>query len=137
MKLRHPAALASYRLPDCDLLLLPEHAEAFGRLARSRGWSVTSWGEAWEPGQALGGRWYLRAVRGPLQVDATYECPFIDVAASMASAEWVDGVAVCPEEGVWTLKVIKDRTAACGFAERFGLRIPEASLRRAAEHVQL
>jgi hypothetical protein len=98
----------------------------------SRGWAVSAWGEPWRPGLDVRGRLYLRAVRGDLRFDATFECPHLDVGATIGEAVWIEGLPVCPLAGLWTLKLIKDPVTAAAFALRFGLEIPEAAVSLAA-----
>lgn len=123
LKLLHPEALATYPLPDCDIVLhpAPPHRETFGRIALAQGWAVRAWDEPWRPGLDVTGRWYLRASRGRLQLDATFECPFFDVPAALQRAVWVAGLPVCPPAELWHIKRIKDPQAAEAFAARFGL----------------
>ena len=72
----------------------------------------------------VAGRWYVRA-RGPgLPIDATFECPFIDVAAAHRQACWIDGVPIGPEPMVWRLKWLKDPARCAAFARQHGLTIP-------------
>lgn len=133
LKLLHPDALAAYPLPDCDLILhpAPAHRVRFGLIAQAEGWTVRSWGEPWRPDLDVTGRWYLRAALGPLQLDATFECPFFDVPAALERAAWVSGLPVCPPEPLWLIKCIKDPHAAAAFAARFRLHIPAGVQERA------
>ena len=125
----HPIALASYTRAktDCDYLLRPEVLLPFVGVVQSMGFAVTAWGEPWQPGWGLGdvtGRLFVRAVCGPLTLDATFECPFIDVDAAHQQARWIEGVPVAPEPMLWRLKWIKDAAACEAFAEAHGLTIP-------------
>ena len=126
----HPVALRDYVLPDRDILLRPDALVPFVRRAQALGFAVTCWGQPWEAGwtaQDVAGRWYVRADRGALRIDATFECPFIDVDSAHAQARIIDGVPVCPEVQIWRLKWIKDPAACRAFAERFRLKIPPES----------
>ncbi|MDG1481294.1 MAG: hypothetical protein P8R54_17000 [Myxococcota bacterium] len=126
----HPIALASYTRArtDCDYLLRPAALLPFVGVVQSMGFSVSAWGEPWQPRWRLEdvtGRFYVRAVRGPLTLDATFECPLIDVDAAHAQARWIDGVPIAPEPMLWRLKWIKDAAACEAFAAAHGLTIPE------------
>jgi hypothetical protein len=69
----------------------------------------------------------VRAVRDHVTIDATFECPFIDVDAAHAQATWIDGVPVCPEPLIWRLKWIKDPARCAAFASEHGLTIPASA----------
>ena len=123
----HPQALARYVLPDLDVLLRPEALGGFVAAAQAQGLAVTCWGEPWQPGWALAdvaGRWYVRATGPDLHIDATFECPFIDVEAAHQQVRWVDGLPIGPEPMIWRLKWIKDPARCASFAQQHGLTIP-------------
>jgi SAM-dependent methyltransferase len=76
---------------DVDLLVDDENAslERLARVLEDEGFGVTSWGEPWADALregALPGRFYLRARRGELVVDATYECEALSFAEARAEA---------------------------------------------------
>ena len=65
----HPVALASYTRArtDCDYLLRPEALLPLVGVVQSMGFSVSAWGEPWQPSWRLEdvtGRFYVRAVCG-------------------------------------------------------------------------
>ena len=108
LALRHPRLRAEYLLPDADILLAPgtRGALAFVAAAHAQGYAVTSWGQPFGPDDdraALEGRWYLRAVRGALRVDGTYECVALDPEPSPAGPEWIEGIPVAHPRCVWGL----------------------------------
>ena len=125
----HPVALAGYvrAETDWDVLIRPASLLPLVAAVQAMGFSVESWGEGWQPGWTLAdvaGRFYVRATRGPLIIDATYECPFIDVGAALSGVTWVSGIPVCPEPLIWRLKWIKDAEQCAAFAGRHNLTIP-------------
>lgn len=82
---------------DTDLLTTPEALPALAAVLQDAGFSLSSWEERVTlplPTELLRGRWYLRARRGPLVLDLTYECPWLDMEACLARASRVRGVAV-------------------------------------------
>lgn len=121
--LRHLELRERYALRDADVLLAPEQLEAFATWARSRGGTVTTWGETFEPGMDVRGRFYLRAMVDGLQLDATYET-FLDLPAALNEATVCDDVPTCSDLVIWRAKVNKDRDAALAFAKSMGLSIP-------------
>ncbi|MFT5684375.1 MAG: hypothetical protein ACI8RZ_005316 [Myxococcota bacterium] len=128
----HPVALAGYTRAetDCDFLLRPEALLPLVAVVQAMGFVVTAWGEDWRAGWTLAdvtGRFYVRATRGPLTIDATFECPFIDVDAAHREAAWLDGVPIAPEPLIWRLKWIKDAAKCQSFAEEHGLLIPASA----------
>lgn len=136
LALRYPAELARYALPDVDLLLDPahEHALRAARTAEAQGWEVRVWGERPEGGwtaESLLGRKYLRARRGSLTADLTYECETLDATAALARASRVDGVPVCALEDLWVSRLRARWEPTLAFARAHGLRIPEEALERA------
>ncbi|MEL6348186.1 MAG: hypothetical protein AAFV53_34070 [Myxococcota bacterium] len=136
LKLYHPAALASDPLHEFDALLYPTHDNLLKLIhcLLERGWSITSWGEPWDPTWTeahLKGRWYVRARQGDLQIDATYECPFLNMDDLRENVEWIDGLPVCPEEDLWYLKLLKDWGECLTYAEQYGLAVPDTAKQRA------
>lgn len=121
--LRHVELRERYALRDADVLLRADQLDAFASWARGRGGAVTTWGEPFEPGIDVRGRFYLRATIDGLQLDATYET-FLDLEAALNEATSCDGVPTCSDLVIWRAKVNKDRTAALAFAEALGLSVP-------------
>lgn len=130
----HPIALADYTRAetDCDYLLRPQALLPFVGVVQAMGFSVTAWGEPWQARWRLEdvtGRFYVRAVRSPLTIDATFECPFIDVEDAHRDATWHDGIPLAPETLIWRLKWIKDAEKCAAFAAEHGLTIPDDARR--------
>lgn len=120
--LRHVDLRERYLLRDADVLLEPEQLDAFSAWVRGRDGDVTTWGEPFEPGMDVRGRFYLRAKVDGLQLDATYET-FLDLRAALNEATICDGVPTCTDEVIWRAKLNKDREAALSFAKAMGLAI--------------
>lgn len=121
--LRHADLRERYALRDADVLLEDEQLEAFSAWARGRGGTVTTWGEPFEPGMNVAGRFYLRALVDGLQLDATYET-FLDLPAALTEATRCEGVPTCSDLVIWRAKLNKDPVAARAFASAMGLTIP-------------
>lgn len=129
LALHHPHLLAVYPLPDLDLLLPGAHP-ALCELVRAlaeRGFEVRSWGEPWQETWSaadLAGRFYLRATRAALRVDATYEATYLAEAWRPEEQACIDGIPVCSEATIWRAKLIKNRSSSLQFAATYGLTIP-------------
>jgi hypothetical protein len=128
LALHHPRLLDVYPLPDLDLLLPPEHdaLRALVRALQDRDFRVSSWGEPWEDRwgpDELRGRFYLRATRDALTVDATYEATYQEDAWSPGELLLLGGVPVCSEGLLWRAKLLKDRDRAFRFAREHGLEM--------------
>ena len=129
----YPGALRDYThaAHDLDLLIQPQALVGFVHAAQRAGFVVQCWGEDWQPewtAADVAGRWYVRATRSPFCIDATFECPFLDVAAAHRESIRLDGVLICPEVMIWRLKWIKDAEVCQAFADRYGLEIPAAAM---------
>lgn len=79
LKLHFPTKMADYALKDCDLVLAPDEKNVLLAIAvlRAEQWEVFSWEKPVFPNatmQELTGRFYLRATKGALMLDLTYEC---------------------------------------------------------------
>jgi hypothetical protein len=130
LALRHPDLRAAYTLPDADVLLDPglRGALPFARALHEEGFAITSWGTPFlldDDPAILAGRWYLRATRGGLLVDGTYECVALDPVPFLSSPDWIEGIPVAAPRCVWGLKRAKDPDAAGAFSVRWGLAIVE------------
>ncbi|MBL8934779.1 MAG: hypothetical protein JNM69_09505 [Archangium sp.] len=121
--LRHVELRQRYALRDADVLLEADQLAAFSAWVRSRGGEVTTWGEPYDAGVDVRGRFYLRAKVDGLQLDATYET-FLDLHAALNEATLCDGVPTCSDEVIWRAKANKDRDAALAFAKAMGLALP-------------
>lgn len=123
--LRHVELRERYALRDADVLLAPDQLELFSAWARGRGGAVTTWGEPFEPGMDVRGRFYLRAMVDGLQLDATYET-FLDLPAALKDATRCEGVPTCTDLVIWRAKLNKDRNAALAFAAQVNFAAPMA-----------
>ncbi len=124
--LRHVELRERYALRDADVLLPADQLEPFAAWARARGGTVTSWGEPFERGLDVRGRFYVRALVDVLQLDATYET-FLDLEAALNEATLCDGVPTCSDLVIWRAKLNKDPVAARAFADAMGLELPQRS----------
>lgn len=122
--LRHVELRERYALRDADVLFPADQLEAFAAWARGRGGTVTTWGEPFEPGMDVRGRFYVRALINGLQLDATYET-FLDLQSALNEATPCDGVPTCSDLVIWRAKLNKDRDAAVAFAAAMGLDLPQ------------
>ena len=97
---------------DTDLLTTPEALPALATLLLDAGFSLSSWEEPVSlplPAELLKGRWYLRAQRGLLVLDLTYECPWLDMDACLARSSRVRGIAVAHLGDVACLMEVRGR----------------------------
>lgn len=73
----YPAALADYALPDCDLVIAPDHLNPAIACLLPLGWALSIWDvPVLGPLHAAEaeGKFYLRARKGADTLDLTYEC---------------------------------------------------------------
>ncbi|KAJ4452831.1 hypothetical protein PAPYR_12893 [Paratrimastix pyriformis] len=106
-----PAALAGRPPADIDLLL-PDDPEVVGRLVQfmaEQGFSCQSWSDvvtAQTPTSVYVGRNYVRFVRGPILIDATYHNPYYSFAEAWQLRQEVDRIHVAsPRHTAHLMKV--------------------------------
>lgn len=123
--LHRPLELREYFIPDCDLLTRPDRENISVLISEleKEGFDIRLWDMPWRkvPKNEWEGKWYLRARKGELQIDLTFECPWLDFDSAMSGALRIDGFLVAAERDIWHLKKVKSVDQAKEFADHFGL----------------
>ncbi|XXF76171.1 hypothetical protein P2318_24345 [Myxococcaceae bacterium GXIMD 01537] len=96
-------------VPDCDLFLdpAPDNLQAWAAALANEGWSLAVWGEPVAPPldlEHLRGRYYVRARKGALVMDGTYEHDAVSLGALVAGAPHVQGLPLTDLEMLLTFK---------------------------------
>jgi hypothetical protein len=116
----YPEALSDYALPDCDLVIAPDHLNPAIAFLLPRGWALHLW-EAPVTGplapEEAAGKFYLRARKGGHTLDLTYECalPWPEILA--LSRVWL-GIPLADLSHIQALKRLKGSPKDLALLER-------------------
>lgn len=102
-------ALGGEPVPDCDLLLEPSagNLQHWAALLVEDGWALTVWNEPVGVPLALEtlrGKYYVRARKGPLVLDGTYEHDTLETGALVSGARMSHGLPVMDLDTLLALK---------------------------------
>ncbi len=102
-------ALDGDPIPDCDLFLdpAPDNLQRWAATLAEEGWTLEVWGERVSPPfelEHLRGKYYVRAKKGALVIDGTYEHDTVPMARLLAEATHVQGLPVMDLDMLLDLK---------------------------------
>ncbi|OJH38666.1 hypothetical protein [Cystobacter ferrugineus] len=102
-------ALEDEPVPDCDLFLDPsaDNLQRWAALLVEDGWALTVWNEPVGVPldlETLRGKYYVRARKGPLVLDGTYEHDTLETGALVAGARMLHGLPVMDLDTLLALK---------------------------------
>jgi hypothetical protein len=102
-------ALDGEPVPDCDLFLdpAPENLQRWASTLVEEGWALAVWGEPVSPPLApehLRGKYYLRAKKGALVLDGTYEHDTLSLRELIARSSLLRGLLVMELDTLLALK---------------------------------
>ncbi|EPX57502.1 hypothetical protein D187_009776 [Cystobacter fuscus DSM 2262] len=102
-------ALGGEPVPDCDLLLEPsaDNLQRWAALLVEDGWSLAVWNEPLGVPlelETLRGKYYVRARKGPLVLDGTYEHDTLETGTLVSGARRSHGLPVMDLDTLLALK---------------------------------
>ncbi|WP_224363546.1 hypothetical protein [Hyalangium versicolor] len=102
-------ALDGEPVPDCDLFLLPtpDNLQRWAATLEREGWALTVWNEPVSPPlnpEHLRGKYYVRARKGALVMDGTYEHDDLSLDALISQATVLQELPVMDLDTLLTLK---------------------------------
>jgi hypothetical protein len=105
----HMDALGHEPVPDCDLVVDPAPAmlQRWAATLAEEGWALEVWGQPVSPPlepEHLQGKYYVRARKGALVIDGSYELDLLPVRELLAGATVIQGLPVADLDTVLALK---------------------------------
>ncbi|WNG34918.1 hypothetical protein F0U60_15730 [Archangium minus] len=102
-------ALEGEPVPDCDVFLEPsaDNLQRWAALLVEEGWALTVWSEPLGVPlnlETLRGKYYVRARKGPLVLDGTYEHDTLEPGALVSGARMSHGLPVMDLDTLLALK---------------------------------
>ncbi len=102
-------ALDGEPVPDCDLFLAPaqDNLQRWAATLVEEGWALTVWGEPVSPPldpEHLRGKYYVRAKKGALVLDGTYEHDTLSLEELLARSSRLQGLRVMDLDTLLALK---------------------------------
>lgn len=102
-------ALDGEPVPDCDLFLAPalDNLQRWAATLVEEGWALTIWGEPVSPPldpEYLRGKYYVRAKKGALVIDGTYEQDTLSLEDVLAESSSIQGLRVMDLDTLLALK---------------------------------
>jgi hypothetical protein len=96
-------------VPDCDVFLdpAPDNLQRWAATLAEEGWELAVWDEPVSPPldlEHLRGKYYVRAKKGVLVIDGTYEHDTVELARCVTEATLVRGLCVMNLDTVLKLK---------------------------------
>ncbi len=112
LKHHFPEKMATYTLGDCDLIIQPNlpNINLAISVLRENDWKVSLWEQEVNSNlewTLLEGKFYLRATQNELQLDLTYECPWIPWVEMESGINRVGYLPIAAIKHVKRLKQIK------------------------------
>jgi len=105
----HLDALDREPVPDCDLVVdpAPDNLQRWAATLAEEGWALAIWDQPVSPPldlEHLRGKYYVRARKGALVIDGTFELERLPVHELLARATAVQGLPVADLDTVLALK---------------------------------